>query len=246
MLSAVDVNLTDKVMLITGAAGGIGQALVTRALAAGAHVAAFDLRESPCTPHARLLWLQGDAANEDDVAKAFRQITAHWQQLDVLINNAGRTGSGHVETLALDDWQSVLHTNLTSNFLCSKHAIPLLKPACGNIVNLSSTNGLTGGSHLSGPAYAVAKAGIIALTKHLARDLAPDGIRVNAIAPGPLDTPMLDRLGEAGRAALRASIPLGELGTTDDVANLIFFLASDAARHLTGVTISLSGGLVLH
>ena len=112
-------------------------------------------------------------------------------------------------------------------------------------MNLPSTNGLTGGSSLSGPAYAAAKAGILALTKHLARDLAASGVRVNAIAPGPIETPMLDRFDETEREALRQSIPLHELGTPDDVANLVFFLASSAAQHITGTTISLSGGLVM-
>ncbi len=244
-MTAVDINLADKVLLITGAAGGIGQCLVNRALAADACVAAFDLRALELPDHPNLLKLQGDATNEQAVCNAMQQLQAEWNRLDVLVNNAGKAGSGHVESLSLAAWNDILHANLTSNFLCSKHAIPLLKATRGVIVNMSSTNGLTGGSPLSGPAYAAAKAGIIALTKHLARDLASAGVRVNAIAPGPIETPMLDRFDETQRIALQQSIPLGELGTVDDVANLVFFLASDAARHITGVTISLSGGLVM-
>jgi NAD(P)-dependent dehydrogenase (short-subunit alcohol dehydrogenase family) len=244
-MSAVEVQLSGRVVLVTGAAGGIGQALVARCLDAGARVAAFDLKpQSGEDPD--LLALPGDATDEAAVADAIAQVQSRWDRLDVLVNNAGRVGAGRVESLALDDWRAVIETNLTSVFLFCKHSIPMLKASRGAIVNLSSTNGLTGGSPLSGPAYAAAKAGIIALTKHLARDLAADGIRANAIAPGPIDTPMLDRLGDAGIEQLRQSIPLGELGTTDDVANLALFLASSAARHLTGVTISLSGGLVMH
>lgn len=249
MTSAVEVTLTDKVLLITGAAGGIGQTLVRRSLAAGARVAAFDIRPEIHTifpAHSHLLTLQGDACNEADVAGAVTQFNERWHQLDALINNAGCTGSGHVESLALTDWQRVLQTNLTSVFLFSKHCIPLLRASRGAIVSLSSTNGLTGGSPLSGPAYATAKAGIIALMKNIARDLAQDGVRANTVAPGPIDTPMLNRLSDETRAQLRETIPLGTLGTTDDVANLVLFLASSAALHITGATFSLSGGLVMH
>lgn len=236
-------------MLVTGAAGGIGQVLVGRSLTAGAFVAAFDINpeiHQRLIGHPRLLTIQGDASHEPDVIRCINHIKETWHRLDVLINNAGKVGSGRVESLSLEDWLSVLNANLTSAFLFSKHSIPLLKLSRGSIVSLSSTNAITGGSQLSGPAYAAAKAGIIALTKNMARDLAKDGVRVNAIAPGPIDTPMLDRLSEDEINLLRESIPLGEVGTADDVANLVFFLISPAARHVTGVTISLSGGLVMN
>ena len=110
---------------------------------------------------------------------------------------------------------------------------------------MSSTNGLTGGSPLSGPAYAAAKAGLIALTKNIARDYGPEGVRANCVAPGPTDTPMLDRLSDSVRHSLGAAIPLGKIGSPDDVANAIAFLCSDEARYLTGVTLSVSGGMVM-
>ena len=235
-----------KVILITGAAGGIGRALAQRAVEAGAFVAACDIRaDAHGLSGPQVLTLQVDATDEAQVSAALRDVRERWGRLDILVNNAGRVGSGRVEDVALAEWNALLATNLTSVFLFAKHAIPLLRESRGAMVNMSSTNGLTGGSPVSGPAYAVAKAGIIALTKNLARDLASDGVRVNCVAPGPVDTPMLDRLGEEGRANLRASIPLGELATTEDVANAVFFLASDAAKHITGVTLSLSGGLVM-
>ena len=245
MTFAVEVDLTGKVILITGAAGGIGQSLVNRALAAEANVAAFDLKEV-AGDHPQLLKLQGDATNEQHVADAVAQIANRWNRLDALINNVGKVGGGRVETMTLADWRSMLDANLTSAFLFSRQTIPLLKQSRGAIVRLSSTNGLTGGSHLSGAAYAAAKAGVIALTKNLARELASSGVRANAIAPGPIDTPMLDRLSEAEMQSLRASIPLGEIGSAEDVTNLALFLISNAARHITGVTISLSGGLVVN
>jgi NAD(P)-dependent dehydrogenase (short-subunit alcohol dehydrogenase family) len=221
---------------------------VERGLNAGSFVAACDVRSDihqAWPNHSRVLPIRGDVSREDDVVRAINLINEKWNRLDVLVNNAGIVGSGRVETESLDEWLTVMNSNLTSVFLCCKHAIPLLRQSRGCIVSMSSTNGLTGGSPLSGPAYAAAKAGIIALTKNMARDLASDGVRVNAIAAGPIDTLMLDRLGDEGKQSLIESIPLGEISTAEDVANLVFFLASSAARHITGVTISHSGGLVM-
>ncbi len=237
--------MKDKVILVTGSSGGIGQRLVERSLLTGSSVVAFDLKASEIE-HENLLPEIGDVANENDIQRCIANATQRFGRIDILVNNAGIVGKGRVEETSLEDWLKVLNTNLTGAFLFSKHTIPNLKRSRGNIINLSSTNGLTGGSHLSGAAYACSKAGIIALTKNLARDLAGDGVRVNCIAPGPVDTEMIQRFGENGIEDLRQSIPLKVLATADDVANLIFFLTSDSAKHITGVTISLSGGLVMH
>ena len=237
--------MKDKVILVTGSSGGIGQKLVERSLLTGSSVVAFDLKVSEIE-HENLLSEIGDVANENDIQRCIANATQRFGRIDILVNNAGIVGKGRVEETTLEDWLKVLNTNLTGAFLFSKHTIPNLKSSRGNIINLSSTNGLTGGSHLSGAAYACSKAGIIALTKNLARDLAGDGVRVNCIAPGPVDTEMIQRFGQNGIEELRRSIPLQELATADDVANLVFFLISDAAKHITGVTISLSGGLVMH
>lgn len=234
-----------KVILVTGSSGGIGSRIVEGSLGSGACVVGFDLKNSSIL-HGNFLQLKGDVTNERVVKTCVNNALDKFGRIDVLINNAGIVGKGRVEETALSDWLKVLNTNLTGAFLFSKHTIHFLKETRGNIINLSSTNGLTGGSHFSGAAYACSKAGIIALTKNLAKDLAGDGVRVNCIAPGPVDTEMIQRFGECGIEELRQSIPLKELATADDVANLVFFLASDAAKHITGATISLSGGLVLH
>ncbi len=239
------LDFDKKVVLVTGSSGGIGSKIVERLLASGACVVGFDLKTSEIT-HPNHLKINGDVTNESDVKRCVDNALDKFGRIDVLVNNAGIVGKGRVEETNLSDWSRVLNTNLTGAFLFSKHTIPSLKESRGNIVNLSSTNGLTGGSHLSGAAYACSKAGIIALTKNLARDLASDGVRVNCIAPGPVETEMIDRFGKDGIEDLRQSIPLKELATADDVANMIFFLATDAAKHITGVTISLSGGLVMH
>ncbi len=244
-MNAVEINLEKKVILVTGASGGIGSKIVERSLASGACVVGFDLKHSEIE-HGNLLKIKGDVTNERDVKTCVDNALDKFGRIDVLVNNAGIVGKGRVEETRLEDWLKVLNTNLTGAFLFSKHTIPSLKESRGNIINLSSTNGLTGGSHLSGAAYACSKAGIIALTKNLAKDLASDGVRVNCIAPGPVETEMIQRFGADGIEDLRQSIPLKELATADDVANLVFFLASDLAKHITGVTVSLSGGLVMH
>ncbi|MFN0122791.1 MAG: SDR family NAD(P)-dependent oxidoreductase [Blastocatellia bacterium] len=245
IIPPLQVDFTDKVLLVTGAAGGIGAAVTRRALAAGARVAAFDQAAQKLDAHQNLLRFQGDVTDEAAFIDIVALIRERWKRLDGLVSCAGRVGAGHVEALELVDWNCVLQTNLTGTFLACKHAIPLLRETAGTIINLSSTNGLTGGSALSGLAYAAARAGIIALTKNLARDLAADGIRVNAIAPGPIDTPMLDRLSPEVVTQLRDNIPPGAIGGADDVADLVFFLSSPAARYITGVTVNLSGGMVM-
>jgi NAD(P)-dependent dehydrogenase (short-subunit alcohol dehydrogenase family) len=238
-------ELEKKVLLVTGASGGIGSRIVERALESGACAVGFDLKNSAIS-HGNFLQINGDVTNESEVKRCVDKALDKFGRIDILVNNAGIVGKGRVEETALGDWMKVLNTNLTGTFLFSKHTIPSLKESRGKIINLSSTNGLTGGSHLSGAAYACSKAGIIALTKNLAKDLAEFGVRVNCIAPGPVDTEMIQRFGAGGIEDLRQSIPLKELATADDVTNLVFFLASDVAKHITGVTISLSGGLVLH
>ena len=131
-----------------------------------------------------------------------------------------------------------------SAFVYARLALPRLCKTQGSIVFLSSTNGITGGSPLSGPAYAVAKAGLIALTRNIARDYGPRGVRANCVAPGPIDTPMLDRLSDQVKDALTKSIPMGRIGTPEDVANTVAFLISSEARYLTGLTVPVAGGMV--
>lgn len=238
------IDLSGKAMIITGSAGGIGRRMAERALAGGVSVVGFDLRASG-VEHANYLEIVGDVTVESTVANAVGAAIERFGRLDSLVNSAGIAGSGKIEQTTLGDWSRVLETNLTGAFLFAKHSIRHLRSTRGAIVNLSSTNGITGGSSLSGAAYACSKAGIIALTKHLANELAADGVRANAIAPGPVETDMIARFGPDGIEKLRQSIPMMELATADDVCDLALFLLSNAARHITGVTIPLSGGLVM-
>lgn len=234
------------VWLVTGGEGGIGRAIVRVAAASGARVVSVDIRSVDRSeePLSSLLRLVHDVTTPAD--PVFRALDDRFGRLDVLVNAAGGVGQGTAESTPMDEWRRLLELNLTSAFAFSRLAVPRLRASRGCIVNVSSTNGLTGGSPLSGPAYAAAKAGLVALTRNMARDLGPDGVRVNCVAPGPVDTPMLHRLSPDARESLRRSIPLGALGSPEDVAAVVRFLASPEARHLTGATLALSGGLVMH
>ena len=162
-----------------------------------------------------------------------------------MVHTVGITGKGPLVKVSLDDWRQVVDANLTSTFLLARAVYPWLKKTRGAMLMYSSTNAINGGNELSGPAYTAAKAGIIGVVRYLAREWAEDGIRVNCIAPGPIDTPMLDRLGPERRAQLARRSPLGRLGTAEECADLTDFLCSDAAAHMTGTVTNLSGGLVL-
>jgi NAD(P)-dependent dehydrogenase (short-subunit alcohol dehydrogenase family) len=235
------------VLLLTGAGGGIGRAVLKRARSDGYRVFAVDETESPAPdpPDRDVHWFRADITRDADTSAAFRELQDLWGRLDVAVLAAGEVGQGRVEAVAPDEFRRLIDLNLTSAFTCAHLALPMLRHTRGCLVFVSSTNGLTGGSPLSGPAYAAAKAGLIALSRNIARDYGPDGVRANCVAPGPIDTPMLDRLSDAVKEGLRSAIPLGRIGSPDDVANAIGFLCSDHAVYLTGVTLSVSGGLVM-
>lgn len=235
-----------KVALVTGAAGGIGAAVVARLGAMGAGVATFDRPGLlPGRSSARVLRLEGDATSEADVSMAVSQTVDHFGRLDWLVHTVGRVGSGGIERCSLADWRAQMAVNLDSAFLVCREASPHLARTRGAVVLFSSTNGRTGGSAVSGAAYAVAKAGILNLARFLARDWAASGVRVNCIAPGPVDTPMLDRLGAAGRARLLKTIPLGRFSTASEVAAQVAFLLSDECAAVSGEVFNTSGALVL-
>ncbi|NBS63408.1 MAG: SDR family oxidoreductase [Betaproteobacteria bacterium] len=239
-------HATGKVALVTGAAGGIGAAIVTRLHAAGASIAALDVpgRLAPRSSR-RIFRLAGDATVEADVSEAVSRTVERFGRLDWLVHTVGRVGSGGIEACSLAEWRSQLAVNLDSAFLFCREAAPHLAASRGAVVLFSSTNGRTGGSAVSGAAYAVAKAGIINLARFLARDWASAGVRVNCIAPGPVDTVMLDRLGEAGRSRLLKTIPLGRFSSADQVAAQVAFLLSDDCAAVSGEVFNTSGALVL-
>ena len=235
-----------RVALVTGASGGIGQAVVARLRKSGARVAAFDLAP-PASSRASSAYLplSGDASDESDVASAIARTIEHFGRLDFLVHTVGKVAAGGIEECTLSLWREQIAVNLDSAFLFCREAAPHLAASQGAVVLFSSTNGRNGGSAVSGVAYAVAKAGIINLARNLARDWARKGVRVNCIAPGPVDTRMLDRVGPRGRQRLLDSIPLRRFSSADQVAAQVAFLLSDDCGAVSGEVFNTSGALVL-
>jgi len=236
-----------RVALVTGAAGGIGRASVQALLADGFSVVAADraFASLPCGLEPALEAVAADLTREADVAAMIATCERRFGRLDAVVHLAGAVGRGPLVDVTPGEWRELLEVNLTSAFLVARGAHELLARQGGSLLLTSSTNGLNGGSALSGPAYAAAKAGLVNLGRYLAREWAPDRIRVNTIAPGPVDTPMLARLPADGRAALERAVPLGRIATAEEVAGLIAFLCSPRAAYLTGTVLNISGGLVL-
>jgi NAD(P)-dependent dehydrogenase (short-subunit alcohol dehydrogenase family) len=232
------LDATGRVLLLTGASGGIGRAVAAMYREAGGSVAGLDLRAAPGVRAC-------DLTDEVAVAATVADVLAAHGRIDDVVHCAGIVGAGALADTTLADWQRVMDANLTSAFLLARAAAAPLAARRGRLVFLASTNGRNGGSVLSGAAYACAKAGLINLTRYLAQEWADAGVRVNCVAPGPVDTPMLDRLGPEARDALARTMLTGALTSAAEVAAAIGFLLSDHARSMTGTMLNPSGGKVL-
>ena len=235
----------NRVAFVTGASGGIGGACVAQLLAAGASVVATGRREVEIPDHPKLLKLSLQVTDEAEVQAAIAKTKDRFGVIDYVIHMAGMVGKGRLDQMDLKDWHTVVDTNLTSAFLVLKHAYPLLRKPGGAVVLCGSSNGANGGSYLSGAAYASSKAALNNLTRYCAKEWAPDGIRVNMISPGPVDTPMLDRLNSEQHTSLKAALPLGRYATADECAAATLFLCSSHAASMTGTNTNISSGLVL-
>lgn len=229
-----------SVALISGAASGIGRATAKRLEAAGWGVVRVDLEPAP-EPSVR-----GDVADEATWVAAVALVERRFGRLDALINNAGINVRGSVEEIDRSTWDRILAVNLTAAYLSAHYGLPLLRATRGSIVNVSSGAGLVGTRRT--PAYSASKGGLIALTRQLAVEYAPVGIRVNAVCPGVVDTPMVRGLaaGESNPEwelqRLADGQLLGRLGTPDEIAAAICFLASPEASFLTGAVVPVDGG----
>lgn len=246
MTNPLDIlpDAAGKTAFVTGAGGGIGRAVVDLFRQAGVNVGAADLDGLDPSGEGYLP-LKMDGTVERQVIAAIGATVHRWGPLDYVIHSVGKTGQGPLADLSLDDWRDMIDTNLTSAFLVAREASRRLRKPGGVLVWFASTNGLNGGTRYSGPGYGAAKAGVINLTRYLAREWAPDGLRVCCLAPGPVDTPMLDRLSQDDHAALKAGVPLGAYATADQVAATVAFLCSPHAANMTGTVTNISGGLVL-
>jgi 3-oxoacyl-[acyl-carrier protein] reductase len=237
----MDLGLAGKTALITGAAGGIGSQTARLFLEECARVAVADLR-APDTVAGAELALEMDVTREQSVIDAVRQTEHRLQRIDILVNCAGIYRIGDLSEVEPTAWDQLMDINLRGTYLVCRAALPgMLARGAGSVVNLASISGRTK-STLAAPSYVASKAGVIGLTMALASQSAARGVRVNAVAPGPVDTEMIRGLPPELQPGLIATIPLGRLGTAREIAQAIAFLASDAAGFITGETLNVNGG----
>lgn len=243
-------NLEGRVALVTGASQGIGRACAMALAHAGAQVALAARNQANLEEVAEQIAAAGgvarpfpmDLSSEDSIRAGTRAALAHFGKVDILVNNGGITRDNLMLRMKLADWETVLATNLTGAFLLTQAVCSsMLKARWGRIVNITSVVGETGQAGQAN--YAASKAGLIGLTKSLARELASRNITVNAVAPGYIETPMTAVLNEQQRATMMAQVPLDRPGTPEDVAHAVAFLASDAASYITGHVLDVNGGM---
>lgn len=245
-------TLTGKVALVTGAARGIGQAIAKKLAGEGCDVALCDLKAEWLTETAGLIEAMGrkvkcfevNVGNADAVEAAVNGAVKEFGKIDILVNNAGITKDTLMIRMSEEDWDAVLTVNLKGTFLFTKAvARPMMKQRTGAIVNVASIIGLIGNAGQCN--YAASKAGVIALTKSAAKELAARNVRVNAVAPGFIETKMTEALPEEVRTKMLGAIPMGRFGQPEDVANVVLFLASDMSSYMTGQVLPICGGMVM-
>ncbi len=249
-MSGAPAAFEGQVALITGGARGIGRAIATRLASDGAKVAIVDMAETGAETareieHAsgrQAAFVKANISDEADVKRAVAEVEAVLGPIDILVNNAGITRDNLMLVMSEADWDAVLTVNLKGAFLVSKAVLRgMIRRRRGSIVSISSVVGRRGNAGQAN--YSAAKAGLIGLTKSLAREVASRNIRVNAVAPGYIETDMTAALGEQARKALVDAIPLGRIGSPDTVADAVAFLAGDSASFITGVVLPVDGGL---
>lgn len=245
-------RLEDKVAIITGAARGIGFSIAEMLSEHGATSIIIDLNQEAVDAAIqkiddmgnRAIGFTADVTNSDEIASIFKEIHKEFGKIDILINNAGITKDGLLMKMKESDWDAVMNVNLKGTFICTQKVCRyMMKSRSGVILNIASVVGIMGNAGQAN--YAASKGGIIALTKSSAKEFASRNIRVNAIAPGFIQTEMTDKLSQEIIDTYSAAIPLSRLGAAKDVANLCMFLASEEAGYITGQTIQVDGGLIM-
>ena len=245
--------LDGKVALVTGASRGIGRAVAIALAKAGALVAvnyagnvkaAEEVQQIITQAGGKAILVQGDVAQAEVVDEMMKTVMDEFGRIDILVNNAGITRDGLLIRMKECDWDAVIDTNLKGIFHCTKAAAKhMMKARSGRIINMTSVVGLIGNAGQTN--YAAAKAGVTGFSKSVAKELASRGITVNMVAPGFIDTDMTAVLPEKIREEMVKGIPLGRMGTPEEVAEAVLFLASDQASYITGQIINLDGGMVM-
>jgi 3-oxoacyl-[acyl-carrier protein] reductase len=247
------MKLKDRVAVVTGGARGIGKAIALTLLREGAKAAIIDsdkerlemLKRETGKEMKEVTVIPCDITKSGDVKEMMDQVRKEFGRIDILVNNAGIIRRGTIETVTEEDWDRVIEVNLKGTFNCCKAVAAIMKQqGYGKIINVSSIAGKMG-DITSAPGYGPSKAGMDALTKTLARQLAQYGINVNGVAPHAIETEMSAQWSEERRKEIIASIPLGRLGKPEDVANAVLFLASEEASFITGEILDVNGGALM-
>ena len=246
----MNIDLINRVALVTGGSRGIGKAIGSHLAGAGAKVALADvvdtaqIQASADEIGGGAIAVSANVTNPDDCGAAVSQVEEALGPIDVLVNNAGITRDGLLIRMADADWSAVLDVNLKGVFNMTKVVVRgMMKRRSGRVVNIASVVGITGNAGQAN--YSASKAGVIGFTKTVAKELASRGVLVNAVAPGFIDTDMTKALSESARETLLKLIPLSRLGSADDVACAVLFLSSDLASYITGQVVVVDGGMVM-
>ncbi len=246
------MNLKERVALVTGGAQGIGRAVALTLARNGADVVISDVNQEKAEQTAaeisglgrRSMALKADVAREDDVEKMVEAVLERFGRIDILVNNAGIARDKLILRMSEGDWDAVLNVNLKGTFNCTKTVLKYMsRQRSGKIVNIASVVGEMGNAGQAN--YAASKAGVIGLTKTVAREFAQRGINVNAVAPGYIQTSMTEAIPEKAKEELKRMIPMERLGTPEDVAEAVLFLVSDVSSYITGQVLNVNGGIYM-
>lgn len=246
-------NLNNKIAVVTGASQGIGKIIAFELAKSGAHVACISRNKKAIESIVDEITINGgqassfpcDISDSDTLSEIITEIIKENSRIDILVNNAGITKDSLLMRMSIEQWDDVINTNLKGAFHCTKAVVRyMMKNKFGRIINITSIVGLTGNAGQAN--YAASKAGLIGMTKSIAKEVASRGITANCIAPGWIETSMTDKLSGEVKNEFLSHIPVGRIGSPDDIANAVIFLASDEAGYITGQTITVDGGRIIN
>ena len=253
ILSTMKFNLNNKIAVVTGASQGIGKIIAFELAKSGAHVACISRNKKAIESIVEEITINGgqassfpcDISDSDTLSEIITEIIKENSRIDILVNNAGITKDSLLMRMSIEQWDDVINTNLKGAFHCTKAVVRyMMKNKFGRIINITSIVGLTGNAGQAN--YAASKAGLIGMTKSIAKEVASRGITANCIAPGWIETSMTDKLSGEVKNQFLSHIPVGRIGSPDDIANAVIFLASDEAGYITGQTITVDGGRIIN